>query len=194
MPGAGLGQMKLAMRVHGSRPCMRAWGSWPPMHIRGLATIERGAGGAGRSDVLRWPSRAWLKERQPPVGLVAVGEAGWAAGSRKSARPRGEVGEGRQRSEAGPIRAGAGTGLGGRSRMGRASRESAQRPVALLYLLSSVSFDPWHLFLIREMWRARKLEDFAIPGVISPSLAPEPAWDSNNNRVAWRVPNSMLLM
>jgi hypothetical protein len=76
-------------------------------------------------------------------------------------------------------------------------REAGSRPSAqffFFYLLFFISFTSWHLFLIREVLRARRLEDFAIPGVIPPTLAPEPAWDSKSNRVAWRVPNLMLLM
>jgi hypothetical protein len=35
-----------------------------------------------------------------------------------------------------------------------------------LYRSLHISFDPWHLFLIREVLRVRTLKDFAIPGVI----------------------------
>jgi hypothetical protein len=62
--------------------------------------------------------------------------------------------------------AGAGTVAGA----GRTNRKPARAlSFMLLLTVSSVYFDPCHLFLIRELFRTRQLQGFAIPGVIPPT-------------------------
>jgi hypothetical protein len=92
---------------------------------------------------------AWATAHQPDWPRV------WEPAWRGSGQP-----------EAGPAGAPAGQARSRPSCGGAAQALS----FLLFFTVSSISFDPWHLSLIREVSRACKLEDFAIPGVISPSL------------------------
>jgi hypothetical protein len=165
--------------------CMEA-GSWlwelhPAARMATAGSWPRGA-----------PDRAWL-----PVDPAPIGGAG--QGDRQSAQRGGLQPDAAQGKEAashpsGPVggrpsrwsRTGAGRAAGRRPSMGAgvgASLEQAgaagSRPrrdwltQGALFLLCFtdffISFATLHLLLIREVLRARKLEDFVIPGVIPPT-------------------------